>query len=320
MEEVNELVAQRQAKVEDLRAAGVNPYINGFEVSHQTAQIIAIHADDSAEKLDNCTEEYVVAGRMMARRDFGKAAFIQIQDRSGRLQIYVAKNKIGDESFAVFGKLDVGDIIGISGKPFRTKTGELSLRAMTLQLLTKSLQPLPEKWHGLTDVEIRYRQRYLDLIVNPEVSDVFRKRSKIISLMREFMQKRDYLEVETPMMHQVAGGATAKPFVTYHNTLKMELYMRIAPELYLKRLIVGGFERVFEINRNFRNEGISIQHNPEFTMMEFYQAYATYNDLMDMTEEMIGEIAEEVCGSKVVTYAGKDVDLTAPWQRLTVKE
>ena len=243
-------------------------------------------------------QEYVIAGRIMARRDFGKAAFIQVQDRTGRLQIYVGKNKIGDEQFAVFGKLDVGDIVGISGKPFRTKTDELSLRAESVTLLTKSLQPLPEKWHGLTDVETRYRQRYLDLIVNPEVGDVFKKRSQIISLMRAFMQERDYLEVETPMMQPVAGGATAKPFVTHHNTLKMDLFLRIAPELYLKRLVVGGFERVFEINRNFRNEGISIQHNPEFTMMEFYQAYATYHDLMDMTEEMIGSIAEKVCGSR----------------------
>ncbi|MCD6527993.1 MAG: lysine--tRNA ligase [Desulfuromonas sp.] len=320
MEEVNELVAQRMAKADDLRRNGVNPYTNGFEVTHQTAQIKEAHADDTAQDLENCEQDYVIAGRIMARRDFGKAAFIQIQDRTGRLQVYVGKNKIGDDSFAVFGKLDVGDIVGIGGKPFRTKTDELSLRADSLQLLTKSLQPLPEKWHGLTDVETRYRQRYLDLIVNPQVGEVFKKRSRIISLMREFMQQRDYLEVETPMMQEVAGGATARPFVTHHNTLKMDLFLRIAPELYLKRLVVGGFERVFEINRNFRNEGISIQHNPEFTMIEFYQAYATYHDLMDMTEEMIGHIAEQVCGSRVISYGGREVDLTAPWQRLTVKE
>jgi len=320
MEEVNELVAQRLAKAEGLRAEGVNPYANGFEVTHQNAQIHQAHANDNADALEGCDQNYVVAGRIMARRDFGKAAFVQLQDRSGRLQVYVGKNKIGDDSFAVFGKLDVGDIVGISGKPFRTKTDELSLRAESLQLLTKSLQPLPEKWHGLTDVETRYRQRYLDLIVNPEVGEVFKKRSRIISLMRDFMQQRDYLEVETPMMQPVAGGATAKPFVTHHNTLKMDLFLRIAPELYLKRLVVGGFERVFEINRNFRNEGISIQHNPEFTMMEFYQAYATYHDLMDLTEEMIGSIAEQVCGSRKISYAGKEVDLTAPWDRLTVKE
>ena len=320
MEEINEFVAQRMVKADDLRKDGVNPYANDFKVQHLTKEIMSAHADHDGEALADCQQNYVIAGRIMARRDFGKAAFIQIQDRSGRLQVYVGKNKIGDDAFAVFGKLDVGDIVGISGKPFRTKTDELSLRADTLQLLTKSLQPLPEKWHGLTDVEIRYRQRYLDLIVNPEVGEVFKKRSRIISLMREFMQKRDYLEVETPMMQEVAGGATARPFVTHHNTLKMDLFLRIAPELYLKRLVVGGFERVFEINRNFRNEGISIQHNPEFTMIEFYQAYATYHDLMDMTEEMIGHIAEEVCGSRVISYGGREVDMTAPWQRLTVNE
>ncbi len=320
MEEVNELVAQRLAKADTLRQDGVNPYANGFEVTHQSKHVRDNHANHSADDLADSEQQYTVAGRIMARRDFGKAAFIQIQDRTGRLQVYVGKKKIGDESFAVFGKLDIGDIVGISGKPFRTKTDELSLRADSLTLLTKSLQPLPEKWHGLTDVETRYRQRYLDLIVNPEVGEVFKKRSKIISLMRDFMQQRDYLEVETPMMHPVAGGATARPFVTHHNTLDMELFLRIAPELYLKRLVVGGFERVFEINRNFRNEGISIQHNPEFTMMEFYQAYATYHDLMDLTEEMIAHIAEQVCGSQVISYGGREVDLTAPWQRLTVKE
>ena len=320
MEETNELFAQRLAKAEQLRQQGINPYANDFAVKHVAAQIHEAHADDDAAALERCDNEYVVAGRIMARRNFGKAAFIQLQDRSGRLQVYVAKNKIGDDAFAVFGKLDIGDIVGVVGAPFRTKTGELSLRASSLRLLTKSLQPLPEKWHGLTDVETRYRRRYVDLIVNPEVKEVFRKRSRIISLMREFMQQRDFLEVETPMMHPVAGGAAARPFVTHHNTLDMELYLRIAPELYLKRLVVGGFERVFEINRNFRNEGISIQHNPEFTMMEFYLAYATYHDLMDITEEMISSIAEQVCGSKVISYAGKEVDLTAPWQRLTVKE
>jgi len=320
MDEINEFVAQRMAKADDLREQGHNPYANDFKVDHLSDEIKCAHVDHDAEALESCQQEYTIAGRIMARRDFGKAAFIQIQDRKGRIQVYVGKNKIGDESFALFGKLDVGDIVGISGKPFRTKTNELSLRAETLQLLTKSLQPLPEKFHGLTDVETRYRQRYVDLIVNPEVGEVFKKRSRIISLMRDFMQQRDFLEVETPMMQPVAGGATARPFVTHHNTLKMDLFLRIAPELYLKRLVVGGFDRVFEINRNFRNEGISIRHNPEFTMIEFYQAYATYHDLMDLTEEMIGSIAEEVCGSRVISYGGKEVDLTGPWTRLTVRE
>ena len=220
----------------------------------------------------------MVAGRIMARRSFGKAAFIQLQDRKGRMQLYVKKDAVGDEAFSLFETFDLGDIIGATGWPFRTKTGELSLHVTSIRLLTKSFLPLPEKFHGLTDVETRYRQRYVDLIVNPEVRDVFIKRSRIITLIRDFMVKNDFLEVETPMMQQIPGGATAKPFVTHHNALDMELFLRIAPELYLKRLVVGGFERVFEINRNFRNEGISVRHNPEFTMMEFYRAYATYEE------------------------------------------
>jgi len=320
MEELNELLLQRRAKMEELRRQGINPFANDFVVTHTTADVVAAHAEQDAAILENGPPSYVLGGRVMARRDFGKAAFIQVQDRKGRLQVYVARDAVGDESFEQFKKLDVGDIVGFSGTPFRTKTGELSLRADTIRILTKSLQPLPEKWHGLTDVETRYRQRYLDLIVNPDVRDVFRTRSRIIGLIRNFMQERDYLEVETPMMQPIAGGATARPFVTHHNTLKMDLFLRIAPELYLKRLVVGGFERVFEINRNFRNEGISIQHNPEFTMMEFYQAYATYRDLMDLTEEMICHVAREVVGSLVFSYGGREVDLTPPWDRLTVRE
>ncbi len=279
-----------------------------------------MHADDNKEKLEELDVSYRVGGRIMARRDFGKAAFLQLQDGSGRIQIYVAKNQVGDEVFESFKKFDIGDIVGVVGAPFRTKTDELSIRAAEIRLLTKSLLPLPEKWHGLTDVETRYRQRYLDLIVNPDVRNVFRKRSQIVSLIREYMLTNDYLEVETPMMHPVAGGATAKPFVTHHNTLKMDLFLRIAPELYLKRLVVGGFDRVFEINRNFRNEGISIQHNPEFTMMEFYRAYATYHDLMDFTEELICHVTDKVCGGLVIPYGDKEVDLTPPWDRLTLKE
>jgi len=320
MEELNELLQQRREKVQTFREAGVNPFANNFVPSHQTTEVAELHADNDADHLQDCQESYAIAGRIMARRDFGKAAFIQLQDGSGRLQVYVARDQIGEEDFGHFRKFDIGDIVGIEGVPFRTKTNELSLRASRIQLLTKSLLPLPEKWHGLTDVETRYRQRYLDLISNDEVREMFYKRSRIVSLIRNHMLKNGYLEVETPMMHPVAGGATARPFVTHHNTLKMDLFLRIAPELYLKRLVVGGFDRVFEINRNFRNEGISIQHNPEFTMMEFYRAYATYRDLMDYTEELICSLASDVCGGLKITYGGREVDLTSPWDRLTMKE
>ena len=320
MEELNDILLQRRAKVDEFREQGINPFANDFSVSHNAAQIKEAHAEHDAAALESCEQEYAMAGRIMARRDFGKAAFIQLQDRSGRMQVFVRRDEIGDETFQHFRKLDIGDIVGVTGRMFRTKTNELSLRAASLQLLTKSLQVLPEKWHGLTDVETRYRQRYLDMIVNPQVRETFQKRSRIISLIRDYMVQNDFLEVETPMMQPVAGGATAKPFVTHHNTLKMDLFLRIAPELYLKRLVVGGFERVFEINRNFRNEGISIQHNPEFTMIEFYQAYATYHTLMDFTEKLICHVAQEVVGSQIIPYGGKEVDLTAPWDRLTLKE
>ncbi|PLX74845.1 MAG: lysine--tRNA ligase [Desulfuromonas sp.] len=320
MEELNEFLKQRRAKLDELREQGINPFANDFKATDIAADIHAAHAEHDKEALESIDASYRAAGRIMAMRDFGKAAFVQLQDRSDRIQIYVAKQQVGEEAFEIFRKFDVGDIIGVEGEPFRTKTDELSLRASKICMLTKSLQPLPEKWHGLTDVETRYRQRYVDLIVNPEVRDVFRKRTEIIRLIREYMQDNDFLEVETPMMQPVAGGATAKPFVTHHNTLKMDLFLRIAPELYLKRLVVGGFERVFEINRNFRNEGISIQHNPEFTMMEFYQAYATYQDLMDFTEQLICHVAQQVVGSLKFTYGDKEVDLTAPWERLTVRE
>ncbi len=320
MEELNDILLQRRAKVDEFREQGVNPFANDFSVSHNAAEVKEAHADHDGAALEDCEQRYALAGRIMARRDFGKAAFIQIQDRTGRLQVFVRRDEVGDETFAIFRKLDIGDIVGVSGRMFRTKTNELSLRAETLQLLTKSLQVLPEKWHGLTDVETRYRQRYLDMIVNPQVRDTFQKRSRIVSLIRDYMVQNDFLEVETPMMQPVAGGATAKPFVTHHNTLKMDLFLRIAPELYLKRLVVGGFERVFEINRNFRNEGISIQHNPEFTMIEFYQAYATYHTLMDFTENLICHVAKEVAGGLVIPYGGKEVDLTPPWDRLTLRE
>jgi lysyl-tRNA synthetase class 2 len=254
------------------------------------------------------------------RRSFGKAAFVQMQDRKGRVQLYLRKDVLGEDLYSEFEDYDIGDIIGVSGQPFRTKTGELSIAVTEIRLLTKSLLPLPEKFHGLTDVETRYRQRYVDLIVSPDVREVFFKRSRIVALIREFMTRNDFLEVETPMMHPIPGGATAKPFATHHNALDMDLFLRIAPELYLKRLVVGGLDRVFEINRSFRNEGISVRHNPEFTMMEFYQAYATFEELMTFTEELLCHVAREVLGTLDFSYGGEPISFQRPWQRYTVKE
>jgi len=318
MEELSELLLQRRRKVDALWEAGINPYPNDFRPQHTSSDIAAAYGDQ--EQVEASHENFVVAGRILARRSFGKAAFIQLQDRTGRIQLYVKKDEIGDEAFAAFETFDIGDIIGAQGFPFRTKTGELSLHAKSIRLLVKSLLPLPEKFHGLTDVETRYRQRYVDLIVNPEVREIFIKRSRIVNLIRSFMTSRDFLEVETPMMQPIPGGAAAKPFITHHNALDMELYLRIAPELYLKRLVVGGMERVFEINRNFRNEGISVRHNPEFTMMEFYQAYATYEDLMDLTEELFCHVAEAVLGTLDFSYQGLEISFQRPWKRLTVRE
>ncbi|BDV42531.1 lysine--tRNA ligase [Geotalea uraniireducens] len=318
MEELSELLLQRRRKVDALWEAGINPYPNDFKPLHTSADLT--ESFGTVQTIAEDAPEFTVAGRIIARRSFGKAAFIQLQDRKGRMQLYVRKDMIGDEAFENFETFDIGDIVGVIGKPFRTKTGELSLNVSSIRLLTKSLLPLPEKFHGLTDVETRYRQRYVDLIVNPEVREVFAKRSRIINLIRAFMMNHDFLEVETPMMQPIPGGATARPFVTHHNALDMQLYLRIAPELYLKRLVVGGFERVFEINRNFRNEGISIRHNPEFTMMEFYRAYATYEDLMDFTEELLCHVAEETLGTLDFPYQGMEISFQRPWKRLTVVE
>jgi len=318
MEELSELLLQRRRKVNALWTAGINPYPNDFKPDHTAADVVAKYG--SVEQVDATDDQFVLAGRIIARRSFGKAAFIQIQDRSGRIQVYVRKDDLSEEVFAQFESFDIGDIIGVDGFPFRTQKGELSIHARMVRLLVKSLLPLPEKFHGLTDVETRYRQRYVDLIVNPEVREIFVKRSRIVNLIRSFMAARDFLEVETPMMQPIPGGATARPFVTHHNALDMQLYLRIAPELYLKRLVVGGFERVFEINRNFRNEGISVRHNPEFTMMEFYQAYATYEDLMDFTEELFCHVAQEVLGTLDFTYQDMAISFQRPWRRLTVKE
>jgi lysyl-tRNA synthetase class 2 len=318
MEELSELLLQRRRKVNALWTAGINPYPNDFKPAHTASDVVAQYGE--CEQIDAPEVSFVLAGRIIARRSFGKAAFIQIQDRSGRIQVYVRKDDLSEEAFAQFESFDIGDIIGVAGFPFRTQKGELSIHARMVRLLVKSLLPLPEKFHGLTDVETRYRQRYVDLIVNPEVREIFIKRSRIVNLIRQFMSSRDFLEVETPMMQPIPGGATARPFVTHHNALDMQLFLRIAPELYLKRLVVGGFERVFEINRNFRNEGISVRHNPEFTMMEFYQAYATYEDLMDFTEELFCHVAQEVLGTLDFSYQDMAISFQRPWRRLTVKE
>lgn len=320
MDEKSELLRKRKEKIRSLEDMGVDLYPNDVAVTATTKSLIDRFGDMDNEELTKVEEKFSLAGRLMAVRNFGKAAFISIQDREGRIQGYIARDRVGKDRYAIFKKFDVGDIVFISGRLLKTKTGELTADADEIRLLSKAVRALPEKWHGLTDVEARYRQRAVDLIMNPGVKEVFYTRSRIIQLMREFMEERDFLEVETPMMQPIAGGAVARPFKTYHNTLDMDLYLRIAPELYLKRLIVGGLERVFEINRNFRNEGISTSHNPEFTMMEFYQAYATYEDLMVLTEEMLTSVATEIFGSLRFVYQGTEIDLTRPWQRLTVKE
>ncbi|MCI5218216.1 MAG: lysine--tRNA ligase [Candidatus Electrothrix sp. LOE2] len=319
MDNQNQLLKQRREKAQTLADAGVNLFSNDFKNPQPVTEILPLA--DSLEPETHAPDDavYRVAGRVMSLRKFGKAAFFHVQDETGRMQVYARRDELGEE-FQLFKKWDVGDIVGVEGTLFKTKTGEPSLDASRLYMITKSLRPLPEKFHGLTDVETRYRQRYVDLIVNPEVRDTFRKRVEIIRLLRQFLNERGFMEVETPMMQPVPGGATAKPFKTHHNALAMDLFLRIAPELYLKRLLVGGFERVFEINRNFRNEGLSTRHNPEFTMLEFYQAYATYDDLMDLTEEMISSIATQVCGSAEIVYQGMPVNLAPPWQRYTMDQ
>ncbi len=322
MEEENELLKKRREKADALKKDGIDLYPNDVQVANNSESIRERFESLSEEELEKIDERFTLAGRIMAIRDFGKSAFVSIQDRKGRIQAFLRKNALGEKGFSLFKRLDAGDIIWIAGRVFKTKTGELSIDVEEdgLCLLSKSLLPLPEKWHGLTDIEIRYRQRHLDLIVNPEVRKVFQQRSRIISLIRRFMEERDFLEVETPMMQSKAGGAVARPFKTFHNALGMNLFLRIAPELYLKRLITGGLERVFEINRNFRNEGISTFHNPEFTMMEFYQAYATYEELMTTTEELFGFIAMNLFSSLKFSYQGNEINLTPPWRRITVRE
>ncbi len=318
--EESELIKTRREKIAALRAAGVELYPNEVRVENTSAELKARFGALENEELSRVEEFFSLAGRLMAVRNFGKASFISIQDRKGRLQGFIQKKTLPEKDYALFRRLDIGDIVYIKGRIFKTRTGELTIEAGELRLLAKAVQPLPEKWHGLTDVETRYRQRHLDLIMNPAVREVFQRRSRIIKLIRDFMDGRDFLEVETPMMQPRAGGAAAKPFRTYHNALGMDLYLRIAPELYLKRLVTGGLERVYEINRNFRNEGISTFHNPEFTMMEFYMAYATYEDLMRFTEELFLFLAESLIGGPKLTYQGTEIDLSPPWRCMTVKE
>jgi len=311
--EINELMKARIQKLEELKSMGINPYGQKYERTHDCLQI-----KEEFEKLDG--QKTKLAGRIMAIREHGKAAFFDIQDEKGRLQIYIKKDKVGDFIFNLFKKLDIGDIVGVEGTVFKTHKGEISVNAENIVLLSKSLRPLPEKWHGLKDVDLRYRQRYLDLIVNPEVRKTFIIRSKVIKAIRDYLDDLGFMEVETPILTPIAGGAAARPFITHHNALDIDLYLRIATELYLKRLIVGGFEKVYEIGKDFRNEGISIKHNPEFTMIELYQAYADYTDMMELTENLISHVAKKVLGTTKIVYQGEEIDLTPPWTKMTMVE
>ncbi len=316
-DELNEVMKNRVSKACDLLDEGVPLFANGFVKEHHIAGIAAEYAAHDEEALAARDKKFTLAGRVVSYRSFGKVTFFHLMDATGRMQCYAAREDLGEEAYKAFKKLDVGDIAGVTGTLFRTKTGELTLNCSSVTLLTKSFRSLPEKYHGLKDMETRYRQRYVDLIVTERTREIFLKRIQVLSELRRFMEGEGFLEVETPMLQPIPGGATAKPFTTHHNALDMQLFLRIAPELYLKRLLVGGFEKVFEVNRNFRNEGISTRHNPEFTMCEFYWAYATFEDLMDLTERMFAHVATKVCGGTRIVYQGQDVDLTPPWKRLS---
>ncbi len=317
--EQNEQIAQRRDKLSALRENG-GAYPSDFRRDQLAADLLSDYEGHDEAALEGATVQVRLAGRLMTRRVMGKASFAHIQDMSGRIQIYVQRDVVSPEVYADFKKWDIGDIVGVVGTLFRTRTGELSVRASEIRLLTKSLRPLPEKFHGLVDQEARYRQRYLDLMMNEATRETFRVRAATIDFIRRYLVERRFMEVETPMMQVMPGGAAAKPFVTHHHALDIPLYLRIAPELYLKRLVVGGFEKVFEINRNFRNEGLSTRHNPEFTMLEFYQAYSDYHELMDLTEDMIRQLTHTVLGSPCVTYQGEAYDFSQPFQRLTLRE
>jgi lysyl-tRNA synthetase class 2 len=311
----NELVLLRKKKLDELREKGMDPYqVTSYKRSHYSQDII-----DQFDALEG--QAVKIAGRLMAIRQHGKASFVNLQDMKGRIQVYLKVDEIGEEAYKFFQEyFDIGDFMGVEGIVFRTKRGEISVKAENIKMLCKALRPLPEKWHGLKDVEIRYRQRYVDLIVNPEVRKTFEVRSKFIRYIREFLDDRGFMEVETPMLHPIAGGANARPFITYHNALDMNFYLRIAPELYLKRLTVGGFEKVYEINRNFRNEGISIKHNPEYTAMELYWAYVDYEAIMELTESLIAYAVEKSVGTTKVVYQGQELDFAPPWRRITIAD
>jgi lysyl-tRNA synthetase class 2 len=320
VEDENRLIGERREKLHALKAQG-QAYPNDFRPNAVASELASEYADMENEALQELEERYCVAGRMMAKRVMGKIAFVSLKDASGTIQLVVQRDNLPEGVYQQFKQWDIGDLIGGEGAMFRTQKGELSVKVTKLRLLTKSLRPLPEKWHGLTDTETRYRRRYVDLIMNDYTRKIFRIRSKVISYIRNFMEAegREFLEVETPMMHAIPGGATARPFVTHHNALDLDMYLRVAPELYLKRLVVGGIDRVYEINRNFRNEGVSTRHNPEFTMLEFYWAYANFEDLMSLTEEMLHGLAQEVTGGSIVHYQGNDLDFGSAFQRYTVE-
>ncbi len=313
-----EEVKVRKEKIEQLRSEGIEPFAYNYDKDIDSAQLLAKYA--TLEKEQESEKEYSLAGRIVLRRGHGKAAFAHIQDEAGRIQIYVRLDNVGEKQFGIFEKTDMGDFIGVKGKIFKTKTGEVSVKVKQLTLLTKAVHPLPEKWHGLQDTELRYRQRYVDLIVNRQVKEIFVLRSRVISGIRRFLEDKGFLEVETPILHVLQGGAAAKPFKTHHNALNMPLFLRIAPELYLKRLIVGGFEKVFELGRVFRNEGMSFKHNPEYTMLEIYQAYADYTDIMELTEDLISTTVKRELGTTEVTFKGMKIDFKKPWKRITLKE
>ncbi|WP_345806804.1 lysine--tRNA ligase [Bacillus pumilus] len=319
-EELNDQFQVRRDKMNKMREEGIDPFGERYDRSHQSAQIITEYDEFSKEDLEEKSAQVTIAGRMMTKRGKGKAGFAHIQDLEGQIQIYVRKDSVGEGAYELFKSSDLGDIIGVTGTVFKTNVGELSIKATSFEVLTKALRPLPDKYHGLKDVEQRYRQRYLDLIVNPESKQTFIMRSKIIQSMRRYLDSKGYLEVETPTMHSIPGGASARPFITHHNALDMPLYMRIAIELHLKRLIVGGLEKVYEIGRVFRNEGVSTRHNPEFTMIELYEAYADYKDIMNLTENLIAHIAEEVLGTTTIQYGEDEIDLKPEWKRLHMVE